>query len=194
MDYIANIRSIMDRATSEQWSVGMDWYDRAHRYCDTIADRTGLPLDAIAAAMAALSPRNRWKSNVIGTLTVAEYVTGKRDDLPYCGTFNVNRDKAERILRNPSRWATILSGIKVTSFVANIALRDYSRVTVDVWAVRAATNGERDVVKSDRDYREIEAAYITVAGEYGIAPAQAQAIAWSVANPASVKVAGEDIL
>jgi hypothetical protein len=192
-DYRANVRVILQAATTEQWEVGMSWYRTAHDYADAIATATGLPLDAIAAAMAALSPRNRWRSNVIGTMSVARYVAGLTDNLPYCGTFNSNRDKAVNILRNPSQWADILRGIKVNSFVRNIALLDYSCATIDVWAVRAATNGERDAVKTDTDYRAIEAAYIEVANEFGISPAQAQAIAWSVVNPASVKVAHETI-
>lgn len=174
MDYTANIRAAADAATTADYAAGLRWYPAAGAIAATIADRTGFGTDRIAAAIAALSPRNPWAWNVQDAAALATFV---RDGgtMPRVTTFNTNRDRAIAMLRGERDWAS--AALKVRSFVANIC-GDVDRVTVDVWAVRVATAGAESEVGGVRKYRAIEDAYRTVAAERGMTPRELQAVTW----------------
>lgn len=183
-DYMAAIRSAYERATDAQHAEGLRWYPEAYDIAATIAGRTGLPIEVVAAIISALSPRNKWHRNVLDAAMYAEAaVCG--GTMPKACTYGANQRKAWAIATSGDISA--LRGRKVESFIANIARRDYSRVTVDVWAIRAATNGAKDAVTSDGEYRAVELAYQAVAAEVGIAPAHLQAIVWVVVRAEYVR-------
>ena len=176
--YTDNIRAIFEQSTPDDRASGADWYPAARRIVDTIADRSGIAPDRVAAAMAALSPRNPWAWNV---QDAAAYSQAASDgaDMPSATTFGANRARAWAILRDGADWST--SALKVRSFVANI-MGDTDSVTVDVWAIRVATMGEVSTAPNDRTYREVADAYRTVAAEVGLTPRDLQAITWTTAE------------
>lgn len=178
MDYSANIRGIFHLATAADIDAGREWYPTAGRLAAAIGDRTGHGADRIAAAMAALSPRNPWAWNVQDTAAVAEYAANG-GDLPKVTTFGQNRDRAIAFLLGAADWSS--AALKVRSFVANIC-GDVDAVTVDVWAIRVATGGACSTVKNAGVYRDVAAAYRTVAAELGFSPRDLQAITWIVAE------------
>lgn len=178
MDYSANIRGIFHLATDADIAAGREWYPSAGRLAAVIANRTGHAPDRIAAAIAALSPRNPWAWNVQDAAALAEYVAG-RGDLPKVTTFGANRDRAIAFLRGAADWSS--AALKVRSFVANIC-GDVDAVTVDVWAIRVATDGRESTVKNAAVYRAVADAYRAVAADVGLTPRELQAVTWVTAE------------
>ena len=176
--YADNIRSILAQATADDRESGADWYPTARRIVDGIAERTGQAPDRIAAAMAALSPRNPWAWNVQDAAAYAQ-ATSEGGSMPSATTFGANRRRAWAFLHGESDWAS--AALKVRSFVANI-MGDTDAVTVDVWAIRVATMGEQSDAPGIRQYREVADAYRTVAAEVGLTPRDLQAITWTTAE------------
>lgn len=177
-EYATNIRAIYALATDADRAAGAAWYPTAYRMADAIAATTGAPTDRVAAAIAALSPRNPWRWNVQDAAAFAvAAATGA--PMPTATTFRSNAVRAWQFLTGATDWRS--SALKVRSFVANIC-GDPNAVTVDVWAVRVATNGAESEVRTDAHYRAIAGAYQAVAAELGIAPRDLQAITWLVAE------------
>ena len=178
LQYAENIRRYLSLADTRQHAEGLEWYRVAGDLARAIGERTNIGTECVAAVIAALSPRNKMARNIADTAAFCEAASRGETVRPTACTFDTNSDKAWAIA-NEVGWHNILSGRKVESFVANIT-GDLDRVTVDTWAVRAATAGAEDTVKNERHYAAIELAYRLVADERGLRPAEVQAIAWVV--------------
>lgn len=176
--YTDSIRAIFDQSTPDDRTAGEAWYPGAQAIAERIAAESGLPLDRVAAAIAALSPRNPWYWNVQDAAAFS-LAAASGQAMPSATTFGANRERAWSLLHGESDWAT--AALKVRSFVANIC-GDPDSVTVDVWAIRVATMGEQSTVKNDAQYREVADAYRAVAADLGLAPRDLQAITWVVAE------------
>jgi hypothetical protein len=183
MDYAASIRRAYAATTPADRETGRAWYPSAERIADAIAERTGTPRDRVAAAIAALSPRNPWYWNVADAAAFADAASAGAETRPTATTFNANADRAWAFVNGAADWKT--TALKVRSFVANI-LGDTDAVTVDVWAIRVATDGAEHAVRNDAQYREIADAYRTVAAEVGETPRDLQAITWVAAERAGL--------
>jgi hypothetical protein len=176
---VDNLLAWYRRATPEQVAAGRAWYGAAHDICESITRETGIDTRIVAAVVSALSPRNKWNRNLVDARNLCHaYVRGWRpEDVTVC-TFNTNRAKAWRFLEQHA-WT---NGPKTTAFVDNIYHPTTStRVTVDVWAVRAYCNDlSTDAAITPKQYATIEAAYIEAATIVGIRPMDLQAIVWTV--------------
>lgn len=179
MDYASSIRRVYGIATPADIATGRDWYPTAARIVDGIATETGIAPDRVAAMVAALSPRNPWAWNVQDAAAYAVAIARGDTAPPIATTFGANRRAAWRLGTGAGDWRT--AALKVRSFVANIG-GDPDAVTVDVWALRVATDGAESSVKSDRQYRDVADAYRTVAAEIGCTPRDLQAITWVAAE------------
>jgi hypothetical protein len=176
-------RAILDtlaRASDAQRRAGADWYPTAGRIVAEIAAWSGCDVGAVAAALAALSPRNPWRWNVADVAACAHAVANGRP-APRVTTFGANRETALAFLAGSADWRG--SARKVRAFVRAI-LGDPEAVVVDVWAVRVATAGAREAVASVTDYDALAAAYHEASDACGIAPRDLQAITWLVAREA----------
>jgi|ERR1051326_598062 hypothetical protein len=160
-----------DRATK---ATGAAWYLEANAVAQSIADVSGIPLPRVIACIAALSPRNSWAQNVKGARTLALAAANGQPAPIVAGTLT-NRAKAWAILNGADIDST-LTGPKVRAFYANIS-GDFSRATVDVWAMRAATGG-RYIVPRKADYPLFESAYQRAASILGVTTAACQAVVW----------------
>lgn len=90
------------------------------------------------------------------------------------------RRKVDGLLAGVLTVEEAIRGQKVEAFYANLS-GDLNRVTIDRHAIGAATRQEAPATGVSRaQYRNLEAAYQVAAAQLGIAPAQAQAIAWIV--------------
>jgi len=175
MDYAANIRTVLDRATVEDIMLGTDWYRTAHATAERFAREYGVSADTAARVIAVLSPRKRWAENVAAAETIMRAYASGSPVWAVAGMFGANVRKANLIMGgNPDA----LSGPKVTRFYQNIMGIDHE-VTVDVWAARAASEGTIEA-PTIVQYREIADAYRTVAHEQGIPASALQAIVWTV--------------
>lgn len=186
---VAAIVATYRAATPAQVAAGVRWYPTAGRMVAAIADSAELPQHRVAYALAALSPRNPWRWNVADAYAYAHaaaaVLAGAPDDgPPSATTFGVNRANAWRMLVREDLRIWTSAAPKVRAFVEAI-LGDTAAVVVDVWAIRVATAGAMERVPNGR-YANVAAAYQDAARILGVAPRDAQAVTWIVAQTTGV--------
>lgn len=167
-----------EAATAADLATGLEWYERAADVARALeAGTESVSFESAAGVIAALSPRNAWSSNVKGaTAFVDAFAKGEPQPL-VAGTLS-NRRKAWEILERSGDPLEVLGGPKVRAFYANIT-GDLFKVTVDVWACRAAEGSRcRDAAPNGRRYQLIELAYQQAADVVGHAPRDVQAAVW----------------
>jgi len=186
-----HVRAIIEsyyHASDAQCAAGRAWYPFARTIVESIAEWSGMAPERVAAALAALSPRNPWMWNVQDAAAFA-HAAGFGDPMPDSATtFGANARTAWAILTGTADWRT--SAPKVRAFTRAI-MGDASAVVVDVWAVRVATRGARDTVRNDADYGALASAYRTAAAtlrndHIRITPRDLQAVTWLQAQSAGI--------
>lgn len=170
-----NIRSWYYRATDEQVVEGLKWYDVAGGHADAIAEQNGITREHAAVVISHLSPRTSWERNVAGAYALV--ATGEAE-----GCIGDNVERALAGLASDTPLDTFGPRAKKTERFAHNILGDRERVTVDIWAARAAwmevyPEAEKPL-KRVGVYEAAELAYRTVAEEVGMAPAELQAVVW----------------
>lgn len=176
--YERNILEVFTRATAAEIVDGIKWYPYATQVlADIAADWT---VEKRAAVCAILSPRITWDQNIVGFRKLVESARYASRVPPVMAGLNRNISKAFDVASD-TRGIDAVSGPKVSCFYANLS-GDLNRVTLDVWAGRAAglTVAETDKGIRRKRYEYLERAYINVARELGFKPAELQAICWVV--------------
>ena len=173
--------------------VGMTWYNNAYQVCVTLGNKYGVSSDIVAGVIAALSPNNKWESNVVDAEIM---LRAWASDIPYSNvkvaTYSLNKDKAATILDcqlNRDQIVKVLRGNKVVAFFLCIATDGNSDTpcidghAYNIWNGTVSTLKEVPNL-SDRAFRTIQDAYrdaariiMGVTGVYHSA-AQVQAITW----------------
>ena len=170
LDYYFNI------ATDEQIKDGLKWYKEANEFCVETGKEYGFNPDVIASVVSALSPRNKWKTNLRDTITVLKAV--QRDLSPTdvkVSTFHTNKFKAFALVNGLTEITN--ESRKTFSFVANVGNLDSNRVTVDVWHLRACFNQTMGSI-GKLAYDQIELLTIKKAEKLGLKGYEYQAIIW----------------
>jgi len=186
-NYVRNILKTYRIATVSDVADGVEWYDRAKRMAAWIAKETGIPETTVIGAMAALSPNNRWERNCKDALTMCQaWINGDTTDDFKVSCYNTMKQKAWSILEDDLTTdddiLTRLNGQKIRSFYSNIHGLD--EVTIDGHALNIA-RGKREGLTSDKtnmgkkQYRELQAAYVTAAKRVKVKPHELQAITWT---------------
>jgi len=186
-NYVRNILKTYRIATVEDVANGVEWYDRAKRMAAWIAKETNIQEATVIGAMAALSPNNRWERNCKDTLTMCSaWINGDGLDDFKVSCYNKMKQKAWSILQDDlqddAAILTRLNGQKIRSFYSNI--RGLDEVTIDGHALNIA-RGRREGLTSDKtnmgkkQYRELQAAYVTAAKRIKVKPSELQAITWT---------------
>jgi len=166
------ILKTLDSATPSDVEAGAIWYRDAQILAADLAQGDyGLDVEETAGIIAALSPRTFWSRNVVAAVAMV-----KGEEKP-SGIIGRNWDMAQRIVDGEG-VSNVLKGPKTRAFAANIA-GDTSRVTVDIWALRAVGLDESALSRKGT-YAAIEAAYVRAATMLGVEPATCQATAWVV--------------
>ena len=186
-NYVRNILKTYRIATVSDVSDGVEWYDRAKRMASWIAKETKIPETTVIGVMAALSPNNRWERNCKDALTMCQaWINGDTTDNFKVSCYNTMKQKAWSILEDDLTTdediLTRLNGQKIRSFYSNI--RGLDEVTIDGHALNIA-RGKREGLTSDKtnmgkkQYRELQAAYVTAAKRVKVKPHELQAITWT---------------
>lgn len=186
-NYVRNILKVYRRATEADTLNGVEWYDRAKRAALDIAEYTNLNVHTVIGVMAALSPNNRWERNVRDTeIMCVAWVNGDNMDSFKVSCYNTMKAKAWSILDNElidnDDILTRLNGQKIRSFYSNIVGLD--EVTIDGHALNIAM-GIRQGLTADetnmgkKQYRDMQAAYVTAAKRVKVKPHVLQAITWT---------------
>ncbi len=166
---------------------GIEWYDRAKRMAEWIAQEVDLPVNTVIGVMAALSPNNKWERNCKDTDTMCRaFVAGDAMSDFKVSCYNTMKAKAWSILvdelTDSDDILTRLNGQKIRSFYSNIVGLD--EVTIDGHALNIAL-GKRQGLTTDatnmgkRQYREMQAAYVKAAKRVNVKPHVLQAITWT---------------
>ncbi len=71
-NHVRNILKLYRQATQEDTINGVEWYARAERMANAIAQDAGLPLPTVIGVMAALSPNYRWERNSRDAATMCQ--------------------------------------------------------------------------------------------------------------------------
>ena len=167
---VKNIIAIRRKAKPEDVAHGIAWYAEAYEECRQLAEQYksyGITIHVLAGVVAALSPNNRWSTNVTNARDLIDaFVNGRSVDSVSVCTYNAMRDKAWHILGQirPSHNSikTILNGKKIVCFYENIMGDD--TCTIDGHA-RNIAYAERVSLTDDKtsigvkEYANLQEAY-----------------------------------
>lgn len=172
-EMVAAILEAYGAATKDDVIAGTVWYDEAEETARDIAAGTPFDVDQIAGVLSAVSPRMPWGRNkIVAREIVARFMSGETD---FTGlAINSNVDLAVSILMGTNPTALLKN--KRLAFYRNIA-GDPNAVTVDVWAVRAATRNP-NLDGPGNCYTEVADAYTIAADMMRVPPRVMQAIVW----------------
>jgi len=160
--------------TSEDWENGRTWYTYAGDRIDSVCKRYGVDGTVGRGVFAALSPGMRVEPNLDWTsLILGGWNMGDDKPADYPVPYGWKPFTLACDIRDTGD-VTLLTGIKRTAFLANL-LGDFSRVTVDTWALKPFG---RKTVSSPTMHRGISDAYTELGEATGHAPAHAQAAVW----------------
>ena len=174
-------------ATTEDIANGVEWYDRAKRYAETISKWTNTNLNTVIGVMAALSPNNKWERNVKDCERMVQaWKSGDDLDDFKVSCYNTMKRKAWSILEDnltsDDDILTRLNGQKIRSFYSNI--RGLEEVTIDGHALNIAL-GKLQGLTTDKTnmgkkvYVEMQKHYVRAAKRVDIPAHVLQAITWT---------------
>ena len=193
MAYTDSILATYFQSTTADRVTGRQWYNNAFQVCVDLAAKYGVSTDTVAGVIAALSPNNKWASNIID---VEIMLRAWAAEVPYgsvkVGTYSVNKDKAATILDcqlDREQIVKVLRGNKVVAFFLCIATDgDSDTPCIDghaynIW--NGTVSNLKDVpAMSDKTFRHIQDSYrdaakiITSVTGLHHSAAQVQAITW----------------
>ena len=176
---VKRISRLYNSATDQDVIDGMCWYNEAISIVYRLSNNSQYTIDQVAAAMAHLSPRLRWKQNVdsIESLVATGFLPS------YVMSGPANRSRKALVAANPG--VTFGKKAKKTlNFSRNVS-GCVNSVTVDVWAARVVGVSEAQL-KLTGVYEAIAHCYRLAAKRAGIHPAQMQAITWIVIRGSAV--------
>jgi hypothetical protein len=165
-------------ADPETLQAGRLWYPNAEQVVSVLAERHHVSRPQVAGVIAALSPQQRWRRNILSADAIL------RGEPWAAAGYATNRAKAEAIAEGAPALM-VLGGDKVRSFWANLYGSRYA-VTIDTWMQKAATGTTRmGEQPKGAHYRRIESATISAAAIVGETPREFQAAVWLVIRPDS---------
>jgi len=175
-----NLDNLFNLATNEQINQGIAWYKTANKEANKIAKKYNLDVYKVAQVISALSPRNKWKQNILDANKLCEaYVLGLHPtDIKVC-TFHSNKFKAFNILANNLQITN--NSLKTFNFVNNIAYLNNDFLTIDIWHLRACFN---NMIKINNAaigkiaYEQIKQLTLKKATKLGLKGFELQAILW----------------
>ena len=184
---VRNILKVYRMATTEDIANGVEWYDRAKRYAETISKWTNTNLNTVIGVMAALSPNNKWERNVKDCERMVQaWKSGDDLDDFKVSCYNTMKRKAWSILEDnltsDDDILTRLNGQKIRSFYSNI--RGLDEVTIDGHALNIAL-GKLQGLTTDKTnmgkkvYVEMQKHYVRAAKRVDIPAHVLQAITWT---------------
>jgi len=167
---VKNIIAMRRKAKPEDVAHGIAWYAEAYEECRQLAEQYkayGISIRVAAGVVAALSPNNRWSTNVTNARDLIDaFVNGRSVDSVSVCTYNAMRNKAWQILGQirPSHDSikTILNGKKIVCFYENIMGDD--TCTIDGHARNIAYNERVNLTDNKTnigvvEYRNLQDAY-----------------------------------
>ena len=164
---VRNIIACRRRAKPQDVAAGIAWYAEAYEECRTIADKYDLPIHIVVGVVAALSPNNRWTTNVTNARDLIDaFVNGRDMDSVSVCTYGKMKEKAWSILQIKSMRNRVvkdaLNGRKIVCFYENIMGED--TCTIDGHARNIAYNERVNLTDNKtyigvKEYANLQEAY-----------------------------------
>lgn len=173
----SNLREIFNSATEADIINGAKWYKAAHDICLRYASQYETTTERVAQILSALSPNNKWERNIVDTELVLNAVSANvpAEEIKVC-TFHANKFKAFAIARGELTISA--TSPKTFAFVRNIGALDETKVTIDLWHLRACFGETIEGGLTLKRYRELERITIDEAKKVGLKGYEFQAIVW----------------
>ena len=173
------LRHLFNQSDAQSQQSGKSWYKSANKICLKFAMKYDYAPEVVANVLSALSPRNKWERNIIDCENVLKAVRlGMPPEQAKVCTFNTNKFKAFDFARSGSSIKT--TSPKTFAFVRNIAELDDTKVTIDVWHLRACFGETIETGLTPKKYKRLEAITIQEAKKVGLKGYEFQAIVWEV--------------
>jgi len=163
---VRNIIACRRRAKPQDVAAGIAWYAEAYEECRLIAWQHNLPVYAVVGVVAALSPNNRWKTNITNARDLIDAFVNDRDmDSVSVCTYSAMKRKAWDILVTavrPGEMKAHLNGRKIVCFYENIMGED--TCTIDGHARNIAYNERVNLTDTKtsigvKEYANLQEAY-----------------------------------
>tara|TARA_R100000278_G_scaffold33168_1_gene30177 strand:+ start:412 stop:1035 length:624 start_codon:yes stop_codon:yes gene_type:complete len=163
---VRNIIACRRRAKPQDVAAGIAWYAEAYEECRLIAWQHNLPVYAVVGVVAALSPNNRWKTNITNARDLIDAFVNDRDmDSVSVCTYSAMKRKAWDILVTavrPGEMKAHLNGRKIVCFYENIMGED--TCTIDGHARNIAYNERVNLTDNKtnigvKEYANLQEAY-----------------------------------
>jgi len=133
---VGNLLAIYDQVPADVRENGQHWYHDVRHQCEVWASEFGHSVEQVAGVISALSPRVNWAKNLsLARQLLVCHKGGNWQDALSMPTMKRGIGYAWELLEGN---LTSLNGPKTSAFMDNIANLNSEKVTVDVWAVRAA--------------------------------------------------------
>tara|TARA_B110000046_G_C12866339_1_gene344057 strand:- start:9 stop:605 length:597 start_codon:yes stop_codon:yes gene_type:complete len=175
-----NLDHFFNLATNKQIRDGQSWYKNANLEANKIAKKYNLDVLKVSGVISALSPRNKWKRNLIDADAVCNaYKNNIGPSFIKVCTFNNNKLKSFGILAGSVKITD--KSLKTYNFVNNIAYLDNDFLTVDIWHLRACFNNMININSASigkKAYKQIKDLTIKKAKKIGLTGFEFQAIIW----------------
>lgn len=186
---VDRLLTLYNETSQSERAEGRQWYPNALATAARIArPEHGISIRRAAAIIAVLSPQTRWRQNVAGAARLIDAAAAGTTPTGLPG-YPTNHAKALNIAQGAAFGAGVGDAFggeapKVRAFYRNIVGGYiYSRcVTLDVWAMRAATGKDGPPPRGAR-YAKGEGWYQTAAVAVGERPCDFQAIIWLAMRP-----------
>ena len=112
----SHILAVYFTASRSEREEGLNWYSRASRIANQLAEEYETTVEVTAAVIALLSPNNKWDRNIADAeRLIKAWATGEEYSSVKVCTYNANKEKAIRVLEGES-IDEVISGRKVTAF------------------------------------------------------------------------------
>ena len=163
---VRNIIACRRRAKPQDVAAGIAWYAEAYEECRLIAWQHNLPVYAVVGVVAALSPNNRWTTNITNARDLIDAFVNDRDmDSVSVCTYSAMKRKAWDILVTavrPGEMKAHLNGRKIVCFYENIMGED--TCTIDGHARNIAYNERVNLTDNKtsigvKEYANLQEAY-----------------------------------
>ena len=157
--------------------LALDWYSHASQFCAELEDDFTLGKNVAAGIIAALSPKQRWDTQVRDTPgIIRELQAGK---YPSGIGFFSNKNKAVRIFQGEDPLE-VLGGDKVRNFYLNLTGDDHA-VCIDRHALSISGFSSKSADAGSLTsgvYSRIAFAFKCAAQNLGLTPSGIQALTW----------------
>lgn len=169
------IRKIFNLATDSEIAEGLAWYKDAHKFAQSVTNEFDVTLKQVCQLISLLSPQKKWEQN---KADVINFLEGNTE-----GIFSTKKTLQECSDVIDNGFLIPASRMKTFAFAKCIEeafVNESDPVVIDRHAIKIAYGqmDAKEIIITDKRYRDAREAYIKVANEIGIKAHELQAITW----------------